>query len=187
MAWGTLFELSASRARVASPTSPTLPPKLVAPPLPDCGAAHPARMEARTIEAAVLLRSACFIGVTPTFCLLGEPVEIGHALEQLVERIGDKLLRGAPVHGACEPQLEMTISIKAERKRRLGLGSRCRTRAKEAARSRHKRRRLRDDRLGGGLGEDWRGCRCRFGLWLFDFGEFVSFFVFVLARLFGAA
>src|SRR5438270_6603428 len=163
MAWGTLFELSASRARVASPTSPTLPPKLVAPPLADCGAAHPARMEARTIEAAVLLRSACFIGVTPTFCLLGEPVEIGHALEQLVERIGDKLLRGAPVHGACEPQLEMTVSIKTERKRRLGLGSWCDTRAHEGARCRYKGRRRRDDRLGGrfggGLREHRRGRR----------------------------
>src|SRR5436190_15184288 len=148
MASGTLFELSAICARVASPTSPTLPPKLVAPPLADC-AAHPASIEASTtIEAAVLLRSACFIGVTPTFCLLGEPVEIGHALEQLVERIGHKLLRGAPVHGACEPQLEMTVSIEAERERRLGLASWCRPRTRSAARCRHRHDRN-DGRLGG--------------------------------------
>src|SRR6478672_7272417 len=95
-------------------------------------------IEARTtIEAAELLRSDLFIGVTPTFCLLGEPVEIGHALEQLVERVGHKLLRGAPVHSACEPQLEMTIWIEAERERRLAFASGYRARARRPARGRH--------------------------------------------------
>src|SRR5437868_13521446 len=73
----------------------------------------------------------------PAFCLFGQPVQIGHALEQLVERVGHKLLRGAPVHGACEPQLEMTVRIEAERERRLGFASWCGTRPRSAARGPH--------------------------------------------------
>src|SRR4029078_8603076 len=95
--------------------SPTLPTKSEAEAVRASGAAQAARIEARTtIEAAELLRSDLFIGFTPTFCLFRQPVEIGHALEQLVDRVGHKLLRGAPVHSACEPQLEMTVWIEAE-------------------------------------------------------------------------
>src|SRR4029079_2335393 len=128
--------------------SPTLPPKCEAEPVRASGAAQPARIEARTtIEAAELLRSDLFIGFTPTFCLVGQPVEIGHALEQLVERVGHKLLRGAPVHGACEPQLEMTVWIEAERERRLAFASGRDARARRAARGRHGHDRN-DGRLG---------------------------------------
>src|SRR4029078_5567176 len=107
MASGILCAFSATWARVASPMSPTLPPKCEAEAVRASGAAQPARIETRaTIEAAYLLPSDLFIGFTPTFCLFGEPVEIGHALEQLVERVGHKLLRGAPRHSACEPPRE---------------------------------------------------------------------------------
>ena len=90
-----------------------------------------------TIEAAEPLRSDLFIGLTPTFCLIGQPVEIGHALEQLIERVGHKLLRGAPVHSAREPQLEMTVWIEAERERRLAFAASRNASARCTARGRH--------------------------------------------------
>src|SRR5207248_636247 len=93
----------------------------------------------------------------PRFCLFGQPVEIGHALEQLVERIGHKLLRGAPVHSACEPQLEMTIGIEAERERRLCFAAGRRASAHRAARRNRRgslvnRRKLSLHRRRHGLG-----------------------------------
>ena len=111
------------------------------------GAAQPAIIEdKKTIETAVVLRSGWFIELPPVFCLFGQPVEFGHALEQLVERVGHKLLGRASIHRTGQTKLEMTIRVEAERERRLPL-------LPGAARERGARR-----RAGAGV-RDHRDCR----------------------------
>src|SRR5947209_2212624 len=98
-------------------------------------------------EAAELKRSGCFMDLPPTFCLCGQPVEIGHALEQMIERVSHQLLRRPSVDGASEPELQMAIGIEAERERRLPFASNDRARPRRTAR----RRRCRNQPRRGNL------------------------------------
>jgi hypothetical protein len=47
----------------------------------------------------------------PHFGLVGHSLQFGHFDEQLIERVGHKLLRGTSVHRTCESQLEMPLWI----------------------------------------------------------------------------
>jgi hypothetical protein len=47
----------------------------------------------------------------PAFCLCGQPVHFGHAIEQLIERIGHQLLRRPSVDGASKAELKMTFWV----------------------------------------------------------------------------
>src|SRR5262245_62072172 len=92
---------SAARARVASPTSPFCwPDALLA---CCCGAEQPAiTVASATSEMAEPKRKGLDIVLPPHFGLFGHSLQFGHVDEQLIERVGHKLLRGTSVHRACE-------------------------------------------------------------------------------------
>src|SRR6476659_6401082 len=92
-----------------------------------------------TSETADVVRSGWFMILPPAFCLFGQPVEIGHALEQTIERVSNQLLRRPSVDGTGEPEPKMPFRIQTKRKRGLALASRqsARTRSAAPGRSRY--------------------------------------------------
>ena len=68
------------------------------------------------------------------FGLCSHAFEFRHVTEQMIERIGDQLLRRAGIDRASEPQLEMAFGIQPQRERGLGLAARSRAHRRRAAR-----------------------------------------------------
>src|SRR3954470_4945041 len=101
MAPGISFELSADKARVASPISLfALPPKPEALLTRSVDAEHPASIVARAAnETADPKLSGLDIELPLAFGLFGHGLEFRHGREQMIERIRHDLLRRATVDG----------------------------------------------------------------------------------------
>src|SRR6476620_291866 len=115
----------------------TLPPKLDALRVPNCGAAQPAMTEAmaRAVNAGAK-RSDLDIILSLAVGLGSHGVELRHGSQQRVERVGHQHLCRAAANGAGKTEFEMASRIKAQRERRLALASRSRARARRTAHGR---------------------------------------------------
>ena len=115
----------------------TLPPKLEALRVPNCGAAQPAMTEAMAIAVnAGAKRSDLDIELSLAVGLGSHGIELRHGGQQRVERVGHQHLCRAAANGAGKTEFEVASRVEAKRERRLGLASRSRARARRTARSR---------------------------------------------------
>src|SRR5439155_18451007 len=100
-----------------------------------------------TTEIAGPRRSGLDIKLSLPFGLLSQSIELRVRGQELVQRVGDDLLRRAAADGTRESQLKVPLRVQTKSKRRFALAASRSARLGRAPQIRAPRRRNRSDRL----------------------------------------